>query len=162
VASIRSIDTSPKERPFTSRLLVIVIFMLLSAAFAFIGLALTGRLAKNSAVTPQIAKTPEVVTPATPVAATPVATSQPAPASAPKPTSAAAPAVAAAPPTPLVLPESLHLQGVAYDPVRPWAIVSGKTVHVGDLIKGVHVVAISPNSVTFGSNGQTKMLYVGE
>ncbi|HXI71929.1 MAG TPA: hypothetical protein VNN22_16355 [Verrucomicrobiae bacterium] len=182
-ASIRTIEPRRPERPVTSRLLVVVIFVLLSAAFAFIGLAMTGRLAKKNAappktapVTPVAAATapskpvaapaPAVVpaptaaepvaaapNAAVPIAITPAAASQPAPPPAP---------VVVPPPPPLVLPESLHLQGVAYDPVRPWAIVSGRTVHVGDLVKGVRVVAINANSVTFGSNGQTNLLYVGD
>ena len=36
VASMRTIETRPRERPFFSRILVVVIFLLLAAAFAFI------------------------------------------------------------------------------------------------------------------------------
>ena len=53
VASIRTIDAHPKDRPFISRMLVVVIFLFLAAAFAFIGLAMTGRLAKKGSA-PQI------------------------------------------------------------------------------------------------------------
>ncbi|MEI6193180.1 MAG: hypothetical protein WCS42_02500 [Verrucomicrobiota bacterium] len=165
VSSIRTIDARPKPRPFISRMLVIVIFLLLSAAFAFIGLAMTGRLAKKTIAAPQVS--PKVALAAvsppsqplpTPVAAlvpAPVVPSPAAPAAMPKP----APAVA---PTPLILPDTLHVQGVAYDPVRPWAIVSGRTVYVGDQVKGVRVIGITKDSVTFGSHGQTNLLYVGQ
>ena len=54
------------------------------------------------------------------------------------------------------------MQGVAFDPVRPWAIVSGRTVYVGDLVKGVRVMGITSDSVTFGSHGQSNLLYVGQ
>jgi len=47
VSLLRTVDTQSKDRPFASRLLVVVIFLLVSAAFAFIGLAMTGRLAKK-------------------------------------------------------------------------------------------------------------------
>ena len=151
VSSIRTIETRPPERPFISRLLVVVIFLLLAAAFAFIGLAMTGRLAKKNVAPPPVSTAQPV--PATVVNAAPGAAVPPAPA----PVVAAAPAL-----PPLVLPDTLHVQGIAYDPVRPWAIVSGRTVYVGDLVKGVRVMAISRNTVTFGSHGQTNLLYVGQ
>ena len=47
VSSLRTLDARPKERPFIGRLLVVVIFVLLGAAVAFIGMAMTGRLAKK-------------------------------------------------------------------------------------------------------------------
>jgi len=167
VSSIRTIDAWPKNRPFISRMLVVVIFLLLSAAFTFIGLAMTGRLAKNNMVASPVSPAHSLVAVAPPsrpvsvaapvIAPAPVVSSHaaPAPVSKPKP----APVVA---PPPLVLPESLHVQGVAYDPVRPWAIVSSRTVYVGDMVKGVKVMEISRNAVTFGSHGQTNLLYVGQ
>lgn len=170
VAAIRTIEARPKERPLTSRLLVVFIFLLLAAAFAFIGLAMTGRLAKPIVVAPPIALAHPVAAAAAPsqpgfaavpvVVAAPVVPSQPKSAPAPAPV-VAAPAVVPAPP-PLVLPDTLHVQGIAYDPVRPWAIVSGHTVYVGDLVKGLRVLGITQNTVTFGENGQTSLLYVGQ
>ena len=170
VASMRTINTRPKERPFANRLLIVIIFLLLSAAFAFIGLAMTGRLAKKNVAVPPIAMAQPVAAAA---ASPPISAAAPAVAAAvaqsePKslPASASAPVIAAPvvapPPTPLVLPDSLHVQGIAYDPVRPWAIVSGRTVYVGDLVKGVRVIGITKNTVTFGDNGQTNFLYVGQ
>jgi len=173
-ASLRTIEARPAERPYVSRMLLIVILLLLGSAFAFIGMAMTGRLAKKNLVLPQVAavrpiaavfapsqpvKTAVPVVAVAPVA--PVVPVQTAPA--PVPVSVVvAPVVVAPALPPLVLPDTLHVQGVAYDPVRPWAIVSSRTVYVGDVVKGVRVMEITRNSVTFGSNGQTNRLFVGE
>jgi hypothetical protein len=173
LASFRSVEVRPEERPRAGRLLAIVVIILLSGAFAFIGLAMTGRLAKRNGTGPQVAPPSQPVAAATPVAAVvPVVPSQPAlaastPTPAPVPAPAPAPkpvveATVVVPPPPLVLPDTLHVQGIAYDPVRPWAIISGRTVYVGEMVKGVRVMAITRNSVTFGSNGQTNLLYVGQ
>jgi hypothetical protein len=62
----------------------------------------------------------------------------------------------------LVLPDTLHVQGVVFDSTHPWAIVSGRTVHVGDVIKGVRVMAITADSVMFGNQGQSNELFVGQ
>jgi len=180
VSSLRSIEVRSPGTPLFSRVLVAVIFLLLAAAFAFIGLAMTGRLVKKNTVVSQTISAPPVSAPAaaarpvaavapsapvqtapTPAVIATVATVPPvklAPAAAP----VAAVVVVAPPPPPLVLPDNLHVQGVAYDPVRPWAIVSGRTVYVGDLVKGVRVMEITRNSVTFGSHGQTNLLFVGQ
>lgn len=172
VASLRSIETRPKDRPFISWVLVVVIFLLLAATFAFIGLAMTGRMATKNVVARQTITAPpvqSVVAPVQPVPPTPAVLNvtpivpvvpiaamaipvEPIPA--PVVTSPALPA--------LVLPGTLHVQGIAYDPVRPWAIVSGRTVYVGDLVKGVRVMEISRNFVIFGSHGQTNLLFIGE
>jgi hypothetical protein len=167
-ASIRSIDSGPQARPLTSRLLVVAVFLLLAAAFVFIGVAMIGHLVHKPTAAPPSTSIQQPVAMATassqPVAAAPVVAaiaSHPAAAPVPSP----APVVAAPlvmPPPPLVLPDSLHVQGIAYDPVRPWAIVSGRTVYVGDLVKGVRVMAITQNTVTFGSNGLSNLLYVGQ
>lgn len=171
-ASIRTIDTQHKERPFISRMLVVVIFLLLAAAFAFIGMAMTGRLARKNNAAPQVAAAhpvaavaahPVAAVAAAPpvVAAAPIAPVQPAPVK-PAPAPVAVVAAAAPAPPPFVFPDTLHVQGVAYDPAHPWAIVSSKMVYIGDTVKGVRVLAISRNSVTFGSHGQTNLLYVGQ
>ena len=178
VSSLQSIEVRSQGTPLFSRMLVAVIFLLLAAAFAFIGLAMTGRLVKKNTVLPQVVSAPPAPTPAAaarPVAAVApgapvqtvpavVATVATVPPVKPAPPAApvAAVVVVAPPPPPLVLPDNLHVQGVAYDPVRPWAIVSGRTVYVGDLVKGVRVMEITRNSVTFGSHGQTNLLFVGQ
>ena len=167
VSSIRIIEAQPEKSPLTGRILVVIIFLLLAAAFAFFGLALTGRLAKKKMADAQVSAPRPAATPApsAPVTAQPVAPAavvaapvQPAPA---KVATVPAPAPVPALP-PLVLPEDLHVQGLAYDPVRPWAIVSGKMVYVGDVVKGVRVMTITRDCVVFGNNGQTNLLYVGQ
>jgi hypothetical protein len=79
---------------------------------------------------------------------------------------AAAPAPAPAPPVTEALkstaPKPARLQGIVYDPVHPYAIVSGKTVFVGDSVDGMRVTAISRDSVTLTGNGQTSKLAVGQ
>ena len=94
-------------------------------------------------------------TAADPVAATaPVV--EPAPAPKPAPVEPVAPAAAAPAPKPV------RLQGIVYDPVHPYAIISGKTVFVGDLVDGQRVTAISSDAVTLTANGQTNQLRVGQ
>jgi hypothetical protein len=59
-------------------------------------------------------------------------------------------------------PKPARLQGIVYDPVHPYAIVSGKTVFVGDSVDGMRVTAISRDAVTLAGNGQTNKLAVGQ
>jgi hypothetical protein len=79
---------------------------------------------------------------------------------------AAAPAPPPAAPAPEALkskaPKRARLQGIVYDPVHPYAIVSGKTVFVGDSVDGMRVTAISRDAVTLAGNGQTSKLAVGQ
>ena len=55
-------------------------------------------------------------------------------------------------------PEPLRLQAVFYSPPRPSAIISGKTVVVGDSIRGLQVVAIGSSSALLIGSGQTNFL----
>jgi hypothetical protein len=81
---------------------------------------------------------------------------------------AAAPAPAPAPAAPATealkstAPKPARVQGIVYDPVHPYAIVSGKTVFVGDLVDGMRVTAISRDAITLAGNGQTSKLAVGQ
>lgn len=157
-SSIRTIEVRDRSQPYTNRILVIVIFVLLAAAVAFIGLAMTGRLVVKKNMAAQTPAPPVAAPQPAPaaVATAPIAPVQPAPTPvAPTPV----PAVALAP---LILPDSLHVQGVAYDPVRPWAIVSGKMVYLGDVVKGVRIAEIGRNFVVFSNGGQTNRLFVGQ
>ena len=72
--------------------------------------------------------------------------------------------VAPATNTPAVakVPAPARVQGIVSDPVNPYAIVSGKTVHVGDVVDGMRVLAISREAVTLAGNGQTNQLRVGQ
>ena len=65
-----------------------------------------------------------------------------------------APAVVAAP-TPLA---PLRLQAVFYSPPNPSAIISGKTVHVGDSVRELQVVAIGSASALLVNSTQTNFL----
>jgi hypothetical protein len=169
MSPLRSVESDQKEREFNLALPVVIVFLVV-AAFVLIGLAMVKHAdKKNPAETlvaaPVIALKPEAV------AAIPLVTNTP-PSTTPEtnpPASVAAvnppavlvevtnPVVTNPPPT-----KPLRLQGIAYDAVRPSAIIGGKAVHVGSLVDGMRVTAISPNSVTLTGNGQTKTLVVGE
>ncbi len=99
---------------------------------------------------------------ADPVAAVPVATSPalaPAPALAGPDTNTNTPAVAAPGPSPAPAPK---LQGIAYRPDRPTAVVNGRTVEVGDRVGGFRVLAISRSAVTLGDATVTNVLSLSE
>lgn len=70
-------------------------------------------------------------------------------------------------PVPVVIqepPEKIvpKLQAVVYHPKRPSAIVSGKSVFVGDRVGEFRVAAITQESVTLVGGGQTNVLVLGE
>ena len=52
----------------------------------------------------------------------------------------------------------LRLQAVFYSPPNPSAIISGKTVHVGDCLRELQVVAIGSSSALLISSTQTNFL----
>lgn len=54
------------------------------------------------------------------------------------------------------------LQAVVFDPKRPSAIISGKSVFVGDRLGDLKVVAITQESVTVFGGGHTNVLVLGE
>ena len=63
-----------------------------------------------------------------------------------------------APPPPPPPPEP-KLQGIVYATTRPWAIVDGKTVHVGDRLGEFRVKEISQRNVTLEkADGSQKKL----
>jgi hypothetical protein len=70
----------------------------------------------------------------------------------------ATPVAAPAPPK----PAPLRLQGILFNPRRPSAMISGKTVFVGDKVGGFRVAAIDQDSVTLAGAGQTKVLSLSE
>jgi hypothetical protein len=56
-------------------------------------------------------------------------------------------------------PPTYKLQGIFYNPKRPSAMVSGKTVFVGDHVKGAKVISIQPESVTIMTpEGEKKVM----
>jgi hypothetical protein len=137
----------PGLRPVESRpgnvigwILPGVIGFLIVAACLFVGMALATRTVTKAAGKPR------------PSAAQPV---NPAPVSAPLPTPAAPPPPASPPPPP---PEP-KLQGIVYAATGSWAIVDGKTVHVGDRLGGFRVKEISRRNVTLErADGSQKKL----
>jgi hypothetical protein len=91
-----------------------------------------------------------------------------------------APAPAVAPPTPpqfehpeepntnrvpvladaaeVVKPIALKLQGIAFDPQKPSAIINGRSLYLGDHVEKFRLVAISPVAVTLVSGTETNVL----
>jgi hypothetical protein len=123
--------------------LPVVIVLLIIVAFFFIMLAMIHHSVKKMAVVPENSETQQVeaAAPATP----------------PEPLPEIGPAA-------LIgnSPKPTRVQGIGYDPVHPWAIISGHTVYVGDDVDGMRVTAISRNSITLVGNGKTNTLVVGQ
>ncbi|MGD0743758.1 MAG: hypothetical protein ABSA45_01250 [Verrucomicrobiota bacterium] len=111
-----------------------VIGFLIVAACLFIGMALITRTVTKVDGNPRLS----VVQPVTPA---PIPAPIPAPA-APPPSSLPS---QSPPPPP---PAEPKLQGIVYATTRPWAIVNGQTVHVGDRLGEFRVKEISRRSVT--------------
>jgi len=64
------------------------------------------------------------------------------------------PAVKEAPPK----PAPLKLQAIVFNPARPSAIVSGRTLFIGDRIGELRVVAITQENIKLVGAGQTNVL----
>ena len=69
-------------------------------------------------------------------------------------------AAMAAPPPPK--PAPLRLQAIIFSPRRPSAMISGKTLFVGDKLGDLRVVAINKDSATLTGGGQTNVLSLPE
>jgi hypothetical protein len=120
----------------------IIIFLIVVACF-FIGLAMANRTVTKivNAPEPDFSNTPptEVIS-----------------APAPQPVVPVEPAVSTEPPP-------LKVQGIAFDPSKPWAIINGRTVFIGDPVGEFHVKAISKYTVTLaGADGKEKIITLGE
>lgn len=116
----------------------VIILLLFAAAGIFIGLSLS-KHAPSAASTPLLAATRKAAT--------------------------AVPSVVAHPPPDTITatttppkPPELKLQGILFAAARPCAIVSGKTVFVGDHVGEFRVAAILKNSITLQSGSATKVL----
>jgi hypothetical protein len=137
----------PPLRPFKPArkkcdlFLPVLILLLIVTAFFFIGLAIATHKVKNIVAASETATNQAVEIVAAPKTPAQVIGPAAIAAQAPKPTT---------------------IQGIAYDPVRPWAIVSGKTVYVGDVVDGMRVLAITRDAVTLAGNGQTNTFVVGQ
>jgi len=78
--------------------------------------------------------------------------SQAKPAAAPASVAAPAPAPAKASPPPL------KLQAIFYSPAKPTAVISGKSLNLGDVIGGQRVAAITRHSVDLVGSNRTNRL----
>jgi hypothetical protein len=142
----RPLQSAP-PRGGSAWFLPVVIVLLLAAGILCIGLAFFKRPAEKNSVSPMTTNTVEAA------ASAPSATNAP-PETNATPTSNVV-AVPQLPPPPKV-------QGIFFDPTRPWAIVSGKTVYVGDYVRDMRVYAISQNSITLVGDGKTNEMFLGE
>jgi hypothetical protein len=132
-----------ESRPVMSWLLPGLIILLIIVACFFIGLAMASRTVAKIVVGPDISSPTQQVE------------------SVPEPLLAPPAEIGAAAIT-NNLPKPTRVQGIGYDPVHPWAIISGRTVYLGDEVDGMRVTAISRNSITLAGNGQTNMLVLGQ
>jgi hypothetical protein len=120
---------------------VIIIFLIVVACF-FIGLAMASHTVTKivNAPEPGVSATQSVVE-----------------ASAPEPKPMVVEPVVSNEPPPL------KVQGIAFDPSKPWAIINGKTVFIGDPVGEFRVKAISKYTVTLaGADGKEKTVTLGE
>jgi hypothetical protein len=97
------------------------------------------------------------VAPAAPAPAMPAATVAPSPA--PNAITQPAPAAISAP---APQPEPLRLQAIVYHPTRPSALISGKTVFVGERVQGMKVTGITKDSATVADNRNVLVLKLPE
>jgi hypothetical protein len=145
VSPMRPIEVKREKRDLSWILPVVIILLILTAIF-FIGLAMAKHTFKNIVAAPEISTTQQVE-----------AVIAPAP-NPPTPPPVIGPAAIIS----TDVPTQTRVQGIFNDPVHPWAIVSGRTVYIGDDVNGMRVTAISRNSVTFTGKGQTNTLIVGQ
>ena len=132
-----------------------LIGFLIVAACLFIGMAFVARTVTKAAGRPQHSA-------ATPLSPTPTSAPVPAPATppAPPPQASSTPAPPPSPPPPLSpTPPEPKLQGIVLGTSRPWAIVDGQTVHVGDRLGEFRVKDIAPRNITLEkTDGSQKKL----
>ncbi len=83
-----------------------------------------------------------------------------APGSDPSPTAATNLLTVTAPPLPK--PAPLRLQAIVFNPVRPSAMISGKTLFIGDRLGEFRVQAITQDSATLASATRTNVLSLSE
>jgi hypothetical protein len=142
-----------QDRRLSWILAAFVAIALLMAGWFFLKWMGTGR----SAVVATTAPAPAgdvVAAPAPPPPPPVVAQSPPPPAKPAEP-------ILAAPVAPVVeapWPAPLTLQGIFYNKTAPRALISGKTVGLGDTVNGVRVAGIESDRVVVEWNGQTKEL----
>lgn len=112
--------------------------------------AATPAATAQTAAPVETAKTPAPAMTNTPLAITPAA--------APVAAAVAESTAPVAPPQ----PEPLRLQAIIHSPTRPSAIISGKSVFVGERVQGIKVVNITKDTVTLANNGKNLVLTLPE
>lgn len=151
----------------TNWILLLLIVLLVVAASFFIGVAMSRHMIFKADFAHSPTEPPAVapaMTPLPPPVVKPAANPIPEPVTVPVVVAPATPA----PATNLALhvtntPPALKIQGLVYDLKKPWAIISGKTVFVGDRLNGFQVKAISKNTVTLtDAGGLEKILTFGQ
>jgi hypothetical protein len=140
-APLSPIPARDEEQDFSWILPVIIVLLIVVAVF-FIAKSTARHAEKKIIAAPDNSTTQQVESVRAP---------------APPPVVIGPAAIVAPPPEP-----TTRIQGIAYDSVHPWAIVSGKTVYVGDSVEGMVVTEIARNSITLTGKGQTNKLYVGQ
>jgi len=71
------------------------------------------------------------------------------------------PSAIVAPATP-PQPEPLRLQAIVFHPTRPSALISGKSLFVGERVQGMKVVNITKDTATVSGNGKNLVLTLPE
>jgi hypothetical protein len=147
MSPMRPVEPRREERDF-SLFLPVLIILLVSTAIFFISLSLADHTVKRIAATPAVAVTQEIKAAEAPWAELPAVIG-------PAAINTNPPPVPPPPPAPILV------QGIIADPVQPWAIVNGKTVHMGDLVNGMRVTAIARNTITLAGKDGTNTLGLG-
>jgi hypothetical protein len=139
-----------------------VIVALVVAAGIFIALALARRTPPSPvAAAPAISATQQIVS--TSISTPAPASNAPLAASMTNAASTNKASISNSIPPPPPPPPEPKLQGIIYDPAKPWAIVSGKTVYVGDFVSEFRVKEITKNSITLQNlDGSVKILVMGQ
>lgn len=152
----RPAEPAPAPKHGIGLMVPVIIAVLVFATLVFIWQSRQKTAARELLpATKPLTPPPEHATPApVQVAATsvPAAPIKPAPAS-PTPTPAPAPAAPVAPPVP-----ELKLQAIIFSPTHPTAMISGKTVRIGDKIRTFRVSAITETSTTLVSATETNVM----
>lgn len=95
----------------------------------------------------------------------PTAATAPAPAASikePEPTPAAPPAAVVVAAPEVAKAPVLKLQGITFHPTRPAAMISGKTLFIGDKTLDWRLIAITPDTATLVNGTQTNILTLAE
>jgi len=156
-------QSHPGERPSpeTSRFrltLPALVFGLLLFTFVLLGMIFVRAISRQNELQVTAKTTPATTAPAKHTGATPIRPARPgatmggSTSAAPASLTGSTNTAAASKPAPL------RLQAVFYDPKRPSAIISGKTVVVGDEVQSYRVTEITVNSATLVAGVKTNVL----